>query len=321
MSYPVVTPDGPADRLRMARQPRVDAPGAVHHVMIRGIERRAIFLDDIDRAEFRDRLCEVIPDCGAAAFASAFMPNHVHLVIRSGDVPLSRLMSRLNTSYAVRFNRRHDRVGYLFQNRFKSRLVSGDDDLQGLLRYVHLNPVRGGLVADLASLDRYAWTSHGALMGRRRAWPYEDVTGALSLFAADPSAARRRLRSWMEEGLRDDPTKRDGVEPGSAGRSPASPARHRTPAPERRDFDALVDAVCRHFCATRGDLVRGARHARASNARAVICHVAIVRWRLPSAQVARAVGVSAAAVSQALGRGGDLSRELDLDALPAGRVT
>jgi len=307
----------------MARQPRVDAPGAVHHVMIRGIERRAIFFDDIDRAEFRDRLGEVIPDCGAVAFATAFMPNHVHLVIRSGDTPLSRLMSRLNTSYAVRFNRRHDRVGYLFQNRFKSRLVTGDDDLQGLLRYVHLNPVRGGLVAGLTALERYAWTSHGALMGRRRALPYEDVTGALSLFAADLSAARRRLRSWMEQGLSEDPARQEETGPGSGGRIPArsSPAMHRAPAPERRDFEELIDAVCWHFSATREDLVRGARHARASNARAVICHIAIVRWRLSSAQVARAVGVSAAAVSQALRRGGDLSREIDLGVLPAGRVT
>jgi REP element-mobilizing transposase RayT len=302
----------------MPRQPRLDAPGAVHHVMIRGIERRAIFVDDVDRSEFRDRLCEVIPDCGASSLATAFMSNHVHLVLRSGDTPLSRLMSRLNTSYAVRFNRRHERVGYLFQNRFKSRLVKDEGDLQGLLRYVHLNPIRGGLVADLAALERYPWSSHGALMGRRRALPFEDVSSALSLFSTDSRIARDLLRSWMEEGLREAIPE---ATPTDRAPSRSSLVLRRAPEGERHDLEGLIEAVCRHFSTRRDELTRGARHTRASQARAVICHVAVARWRVPSSEVSKAVGVSAPAVSQALRRGAELSRELDLDALPVRRVT
>ena len=303
----------------MPRQPRLDAPGVVHHVMVRGIERRTIFLDDFDRAQFRDRLCEVIPDAGARVLASALMPNHVHLVVRSGQTPLSRLMSRLNTSYAVRFNRRHERAGYLFQNRFKSLLVTDDDHLRRLLRYVHLNPLRGGLVGDLAALEQYPWSSHGALMGTRPALAFEDPAGALALFGDDLRRARLRLRTWMEEDLSGVPS--DSLEGEfEAERGPATvePLSHRGAELEQLDLARLIQTVCRHFSTTEEEIRRGARHTRASNARAVICHVAVVRWRLPGGQVARAVGVSSAAVSQALARGGELGRlEIDLGALPA----
>jgi REP element-mobilizing transposase RayT len=296
--------------------------------MVRGIERREIFLDDRDRAVFRDRLRELVPDAGAGVLASALMPNHVHLVIRTGHTPLSRLMSRLDTSYAVRFNHRYDRVGYLFQNRFKSLLVERDDQLRRLIRYVHLNPLRAGLVADLAALERYPWTSHPALVGRRPPLAFEDACAALAQFGDDPRRARRRLRMWMKEGDDCDEEGDGAEEPGAGdaevaaheGRAGALPA----PAAERDrcDLDQLVEAVCRHFSTTETDLRRGARHARASGARAVICHVAVVRWRLSNEQVARAVGVSSAAVSQALARGEEiLRREFDLRLIPARRVS
>jgi REP element-mobilizing transposase RayT len=290
--------------------------------MVRGIERRQIFLDDRDRAVFRDRLCELVPDSGAGVLASALMPNHVHLVIRTGHTPLSRLMSRLDTSYAVRFNRRYDRAGYLFQNRFKSLLVTRDDHLRHLIRYVHLNPLRAGLVADLAALERYPWTSHPALMGRRAALPFEDARAALSWFDDDPRRARRRLRVWMQEGGRPEPApgaeETDEAEVAACERRTESSVPAPDAAHDHLDLARLVAAACRYFSTTEMELLRGARHARASKARAVICHIGVVRWRLPNEQVARAVGVSGAAVSQALTRGEELIlREFDVRLIPA----
>ena len=115
----------------MPRRPREDAPGAAHHVMVRGIDRLPIFLDDADREDFLHRLSRLIPQLGFLCFAWALMPNHVHLVIRSGQVRISQLMARLGTGYARRFNERHGRVGHLFQNRFRSRCVVDDADLVG----------------------------------------------------------------------------------------------------------------------------------------------------------------------------------------------
>ena len=105
----------------MARIARIDAAGAAHHVMVRGIERRQIFLDGEDRRDFVARLERLLPEEGWSGFAWVLMPNHVHLVLQGCAGGLSRLMARLDTGYAVSFNRRHQRSGYVFQNRFKSR--------------------------------------------------------------------------------------------------------------------------------------------------------------------------------------------------------
>ena len=98
----------------MPRQSRIDAPGALHHVIVRGIERRKIFLNDQDRYDFLDRLGAVIEHTGTICYAWALMPNHFHLLLRTGNAPLATVMRRLLTGHAVSFNRRH---GHLFQNR------------------------------------------------------------------------------------------------------------------------------------------------------------------------------------------------------------
>ncbi len=130
----------------MPRKARIDAPGALHHIIVRGIERRNIFLDDVDRENFLARLGAVIEDTQTACFAWALIPNHVHLLLRTGDGPISRVMQRLLTGYAVSFNRRHRRHGHLFQNRYKSILCQEDAYLLELVRYIHLNPLRAKMV-------------------------------------------------------------------------------------------------------------------------------------------------------------------------------
>ena len=126
----------------MPRLARLDAPGVVHHVMIRGIERRKIFRDNKDRNDFIDRLSDLLPSTNASCYAWAFLSNHAHFLFRSGDQGLSTLMRRLLTGYAVRFNRRHKRHGQLFQNRYKSIICQEDIYLRKLVRYIHLNPLR-----------------------------------------------------------------------------------------------------------------------------------------------------------------------------------
>jgi len=171
----------------MARQPRDDAPGVAHHVMIRGIERRAIFVDDTDREDFLVRLARLALELGFLVFAWVLMPNHVHLVVRSAHAHISRLMSRLGTGYARRFNERHERVGHLFENRFRSRRVMDDADLLGLVLYVTRNPK------------------------------------TLALFDADPRRARQRIRDRLgsfETGRFADPPPRQPVP--SAAQAPSS---------------------------------------------------------------------------------------------------
>jgi len=104
----------------MPRQPRLDAPGILQHVMARGIERRLIFVDDPDRKDFLARFAQILEETQTQCYAWALIPNHFHLLIRTGQTPLNAVMRRLMTGYAVSFNHRHRRVGHLFQNRYKS---------------------------------------------------------------------------------------------------------------------------------------------------------------------------------------------------------
>jgi len=106
----------------MPRKARIDAPGALRHVIVRGIERRKIFLDDIDRDNFLKRLGNVLSETATPCFAWALIPNHAHLLLRTGTSAIATVMRRLLTGYAVSFNRRHRRHGQLFQNRYKSIL-------------------------------------------------------------------------------------------------------------------------------------------------------------------------------------------------------
>jgi len=104
----------------MPRTARLDAPVVLHHIMIRGIERRKIFMDDNDRDDFLTRLGKLIPETGKSCFYWSFVPNHAHFLFRTGSAPIASLMRRLLTGYAVYFNHRHKRSGQLFQNRYKS---------------------------------------------------------------------------------------------------------------------------------------------------------------------------------------------------------
>jgi len=152
----------------MPRQARLDAPGILQHVMARGIERRKIFKDDNDRSSFLERLALILEKTQTQCYAWALIPNHFHLLLRTGPFPLSTVMRRLMTGYAVTFNHRHRRAGHLFQNRYKSVVCEEDPYLLELIRYIHLNPLRAKLVGDLKALDKYPWAGHSAILGRRK---------------------------------------------------------------------------------------------------------------------------------------------------------
>jgi len=152
----------------MPRQARLDAPGLLQHIMARGIERREIFKDDQDRQSFLERLAVILEETQTQCYAWALIPNHFHLLLRTSLTPLSKVMRRLMTGYAVTFNKRHKRSGHLFQNRYKSIVCEEDPYLLELIRYIHLNPLRTGLVKDLKELDKYPWTGHSAILGKKK---------------------------------------------------------------------------------------------------------------------------------------------------------
>ena len=184
----------------MPRKSRIDAPGALHHIIARGIERKAIFQDERDRDDFLERLETNLEESRTRCYAWALLPNHFHLLLRTGTTPISIVLRRLLTGYAIGYNLRHRRHGHLFQNRFKSILCQEDGYLLELVRYIHLNPLRARMVDDLESLDRYPYCGHSRLMGKCKS-RWQDTDYILKLFHATRSTARRRYAEFVVEGI------------------------------------------------------------------------------------------------------------------------
>ena len=272
----------------MPRGPRVDWPGACHHIIVRGVERRIIFVDEIDRNDLLRRLNRVLPEAGARCFGWVFMSNHVHLALRIGPFSLASIMRRVGTGYAMHFNRRHDRVGHLFQNRYLSRVVQSDADLMGVVRYIHLNPVRAGIVRSPIELDRYPWCGHGALMGTRRPEEFHSIAETLSLFEEHEDASRRTLAEWMRETNPSDPTRaRAAPGPTDAG---------------LREFAALRDRMCLENGVNAAELRAGSKAAPVSRLRRLLAHEAVVRLGLAGGAVAPELGTSPTSIARAVRR-------------------
>ena len=184
----------------MPRQARIDAPGALHHIIVRGIERRKIFDDDKDRYDFLSRLGDILVQTQTACYAWALIPNHFHLLLRTGAYPVATVMRRLLTGHAMGYNRRHKRHGHLFQNRYKSILCQEETYFLDLVRYIHLNPLRTGLVKDLGALGQFAFSGHGVIMGKhQQCWQHSDQV--LSRFGKRVKAARSRYQAFVAEGV------------------------------------------------------------------------------------------------------------------------
>ena len=184
----------------MPRKARIDAPGALHHIIVRGIEKRNIFKDDKDRNQFVKRLDDILTEAKTPIYAWALIPNHVHLLLKTGLTPIATIMRRLLTGYAGYFNRRHRRYGHLFQNRYKSILCQEEPYFRELVRYIHLNPLRAKLVKDSKALSKYPYSGHSAVIGKvKRDW--QQVDYVLGFFGKRKSEARKAYRNFVEKGV------------------------------------------------------------------------------------------------------------------------
>jgi len=184
----------------MPRQARLDAPGVLHHVMARGIERRKIFRGDADREDFVGRLAGLAEKGAWLVYAWALMPNHFHLLVRTGKQPLSRNMRSLMSGYAGYFNRRHKRHGHVFQNRYKSIVCEEETYFLELVRYLHLNPLRAKVVSDMSGLEEYRYSGHLAIAGNVDR-PWQDIHEVLGRFSDKRSAAIRQYREFVASGI------------------------------------------------------------------------------------------------------------------------
>ena len=320
----------------MPRQSRIDAPGALHHVIIRGIERKVIFRDDKDRESFLDRLGGIVLESSTPCYAWSLLSNHAHFLFRTGKIPIAQVMRKLLTGYAVTFNRRYRRHGHLFQNRYKSILCEEDVYLRELVRYIHLNPLRAGLVKDVRELGSYAYAGHSVLMGKKkRDWQERDYV--LRYFGETEREAKKSYFSFVSKGVE------EGRRPdlvgggllrsvgGWKGLKELGDSGERVRADERMlggsefvervlreadeewerrsllrqrglDLRRLLEKVAGHFGLETEDLKSGSKARAIAKARAVLCYVGVRKVGLTSASIAKELGISPSAVSKSIVR-------------------
>ena len=186
----------------MARPLRIEYPGAVYHITARGNAYQDIFLDDTDREKFLEVLKQTVERFNWLCHAYCLMMNHYHLLIETVDPTLSRGMRQLNGVYTQAFNRRHDRVGHVFQGRYKAILVEKEAYLLELARYIVLNPVRAKMVN---SPKEWEWSSYRATAGFSEASPFLTVDWILSQFSDDREKAQLFYREFVSEGVEKSP--------------------------------------------------------------------------------------------------------------------
>lgn len=188
----------------MARPLRIEYPGAFHHVTARGVARQPIFLDDADRQAFLKRLAELEYRWRLRIHAYCLMTNHYHLEVETIEPNLSRGLQWLNHVYASYVNWRHGRAGHLFQGRFKSALVEAETHLHALTGYIHMNPVRGGLVKEPSD---YTWSSYRAYLALVRPPVWLATRETLRRFGSSRSEQARHYRQFVEGETAGDPLK------------------------------------------------------------------------------------------------------------------
>ncbi|MDD2366028.1 MAG: transposase [Desulfuromonadaceae bacterium] len=309
----------------MPRLARLDISGLLQHVVVRGIDRCDIFNDDYDRQLFVDRFFLLLSETDVRCYAWALLSNHAHFLLMPTTTPLSYFMRRLLTGYAVSFNRRNKRSGHLFQNRYKSIVCEEETYLLELVRYIHLNPLRAGMVASLEELDQFPWSGHSVLLGNRKS-DVQDSGAILERFGKDATTAQLNYRHFVSEGIKTG--RRDDLVGGGLKRSQGE-RRHE----EYESFDErvlgggnFVDGLKRE-CALRDkmnavisltrlleivsgtlkvdpDLIRRPSKSRApAAARAIICQLAIFELGYRGKEVGKFLHLGPTGVSLASRRG------------------
>ena len=327
----------------MPRKARIDAPGALHHIIVRGIEKRKIFKDHADRKSFIKRLGDILSGSKTPCYAWALMPNHFHLLLKTGLTPIATIMRRLLTGHAVYFNHRHRRIGHLFQNRYKSILCQEETYLMELVRYIHLNPLRAKQVSDLKKLDRYPYCGHSVLLGNHpNDWQSVDET--LKLFGEKLSVTRRRYHEFVKKGVNQG-RRPDLVGGGlirSIGGWQAFKAFDRADAHLKSDERILgdsefveevlkkakeqrerryqlkatgfnIDQVAEKVAARLGIQCKQVwgkgKHPQTVMARSLLCYWAVHELGISATALARRIGITQPAVSQSVKRGEAIAKE------------
>jgi len=254
----------------MARKPRVHYPGALYHVTLRGNAGQTIFFDSRDRTRLYLLLQEGIERFRHRIHAFCLMSNHLHLAIQVGDIPLPRIIQNLSFRYTRWINWRQRRSGHLFQGRYKAVLVDADAYLLELTRYIHLNPVRAGIVKEP---EDYPWSGHRAYLGRE-VIPWLTTDWVLSQFSKRESSARESYGRFIQDGKKGTYRKEYHVGSGTDSRLLGDDrfidrvlGKKEKRSRRRLSLDRIIEEVCKCFSLKEEALLVSGRDRTLSKAR------------------------------------------------------
>lgn len=297
----------------MPRSNRVFLSGGIYHVYARVARGETIFAEETEAEAFVDVVRAAKERDGFRVFAWALMPNHYHMAIRTGRVPLWRTMASIQMRSSKGFNRRHGVLGPLWQGRYRAKLVEEEPYLQQLVAYIHLNPVKAGLVEDPA---RYRWSGHGELLGRHRA-PLVDVDETLSMYGESRRLARRLYaRTLRGEGEREwtgedpgrlpwwrGPRERDNrIELSHEGPFVDYLGRSTEPIPPDVSAEVFLGAASEALGAQLSDLAGRARSRELAELRGLITLLGVERFGQKVNQLAAVLGMHPGSLSYAARR-------------------
>jgi putative transposase len=302
----------------MARKPRIHLPGGLYHVILRGNGGQSVFITEGDRYRFYLLLQEGICRFGYRVHAFCLMTNHIHLALQAGDLPLSRGLQNLSFRYTRWINWREKRTGHLFQGRYKAVLVDGDSYLLELVRYIHLNPVRAGMVNDP---EEYPWSSHRAYLGKEFL-PWLTTEWMLGQFGKSVARARTGYRTFVMDGLHEEyrPEFHGGRDDSRLLGDDSFVDRCLASfgdMPLRLTIQEIVDKVCHEYKLDEATLKMQSQQRVASEARAVIGCLARELGCATLSDVGKLVNRDVGSISSSVRR---LSYRMQDDAELAGRV-
>jgi len=286
----------------MGRKPRLHVPGGLYHVILRGNDRQTIFFSDKDYGRWTKLIARGLARYLHRIHAWCWMPNHVHIALQAGEQPIAAFMQYVASLYARQTNKLLDRSGHLFERRYRAILVESNPYLLTLIRYIHMNPVRAGLVENLL---QYPWSSHASYMGLATC-DFLTVDWVLSTFSARRRQALARYEKFMggdsTEGTEirlSEGTEQDDRILGSERFVEQVSRQSKTPG-SPRDLDAIVSVFCEQYGIREVELCGPSRCRLYSHVRALIADQARNAGVATLAQVARRFNRSNAALSLAV---------------------
>jgi REP element-mobilizing transposase RayT len=290
----------------MARPLRIEFPDAIYHIMARGNEKKVIFWDNNDYKKFLFYLGEGSKAYRFITFAYILMPNHYHLILQTKESNLSKAMHLLNTAYTVYLNKKYNRVGHLFQGRYKALLVQKNRYLLEVSRYVHLNALRAGVTRNLFA---YPWSSFRYYVEQIAAPDWLDINVILNMLSKNAKECKRVYRKFMEDGISGTPNPFDEVyaqtilgdkdfidsvlEKYDVARNHEMPATKQLAS--RSSFETILNILCQVLRKNKTQVRQGGRH---SLERKILIYLLKTRTSMNLKEIGKRFGITYSAVSQ-----------------------